>query len=245
MEYIINFNPHTITNINIYYLSNIENKIKNKISLTTEETNNLLNIIIFITRKNINPNFDNYDNKCDLAQSILYYYFKNLDCNIYPSMTQNSITNNIIGHSFLTLELNVNNQKKYYLLDPTYIQFFKKNKCTKENYYISPKFPDYIILTPDPGYFIKEEMKDACTHLLNYGYIELNEETAKMYGDSFYNTKSGTNPKTLKFETIPGKIYISSFIKGKEPISKTEEELINHNLHICPIMNLIKPNKTR
>lgn len=246
MEYIYNYTPYTTINIDFYYLSNIENKIKNNISISNEEATNFLNLIVFLTRQNINPNLDNYDNKCDLAQSMLYYYFKNLNCNIYPSMTQNVITNNIIGHSFLTLELLVNNKKIYYLLDPTYIQFFKKDKCTKNNYYISPKFPDYVLLTPDPGYFIKQEMKDKCTFLLNHGYIELTEETAKMYGDSFYNTKTGTNPNTLKYESIPGEIYINAFIKGKEALSKTEEELINSNLHITKISNIIQQsNKTR
>ena len=245
MEYIYNYNPYTTNNIDFYYLFNIENKIKNNISISNEEATNFLNLIIFITRQKINPNLDNFDNKCDLAQSILYHYFKNINCKIYPSMTQNVITNNIIGHSFLTLELNINNQTTYYLLDPTYIQFFKKNKCKKDNYYISPKYPDYILLTPDPGYFIKEEMKENCTYLLNHGHIELNEENAKMYGDSFYNTKTGTNPNTLKFESIPGEIFINAFTKGKERISKSEEELIDNNQFIPSVEKLINHSKKR
>lgn len=245
MNYIINFNPYTTNNIDIYYLSNIENKIKNKESLSAEETNDLLNIIIYLTRQKINSNLDNYDNKCDLSQSILYYYFKNLNCNIYPSMTQNVITNNIVGHSFLTLELLVDNKIKYYLLDPTYIQFFKKDKCSIDNYYISPKYPDYILLTPDPGFFIKDEMKEQAIFLLNHGFIELTEETAKMYGDSFYNTKTGTNPNNLTFNSIPGEIYINSFLKGKESLSKTKAELTNENLNIQPFNELINQTRKR
>jgi len=244
MNYIINFNPYINNNIDIEYLSTIETKILNNESITNKELIYFLNTIIYLTRLKLNNNLDNFDNKCDLAQSILYYYFKNLNCNIHPSMTQNVITNNIIGHSFLTLELNVDNKLKYYLLDPTYIQFFKTDKCRTENYYISPNYPDYILLTPNPGFFIHQNMKEQAKKLLDNGYIELTEEIAKMYGDSFYNTKTGTNPKNLTFMSIPGEIYINSFLKGKEPLSKTEEELINLNLNI-PLAKHQTTNKKR
>lgn len=110
MNYIINFNPYINLDINLLYLETIEKKIQNKISLTTKEANDFLSIIVYLTRCKINPNLDNYDNKCDLAQSILYYYFKNLECNIHPLTTQNTIHPNIVGHSFLTLELKVNDK---------------------------------------------------------------------------------------------------------------------------------------
>lgn len=38
----------------------------------------------------------------------------------------------------------------------------------------------------------------AAQFLLRYGYIELTTEYAKMYGDSFYNTKKGVDPYHLK-----------------------------------------------
>ena len=55
-------------------------------------------------------------------------------------MTQNVITNNIIGHSFLVISFSVNNKKEIYLIDPTYVQFFKKEKCNDNRYFINPKF---------------------------------------------------------------------------------------------------------
>lgn len=245
MNYIIEFNPYINNDIDLSYLETIEKKIQNKISLTTKETNDFLSTIIYLARYKINPNLDNYDNKCDLAQSILYYYFNNLGCNIHPLTTQNTIVSNIIGHSFLTLELKVNDKIQTYLIDPTYIQFFRKEKCNKDNYYISPKHPDYILLTPDPGYFIKEEMKENASFLLTYGYIPLTEVTAQMYGDSFYNTKTGTNPINLKYQTIPGYVYINAFTKGNEQLSKTEEELINKNLSIIPFQEITSKEKKR
>lgn len=232
MNYIIEFNPHIEKNIDYNYLSNIKFKISNKISISNEELSYFLNTIIYLTRYKINPNLDNYDFKCDLAQSMLYYYLKYLNCNIHPLTTQKSITDNITGHNFLTIELLVNNELKHYLLDPTYIQFFKKEKCTKDAYFIHPTYKDYILLTPDPGFFIQENMKESAQFLLNHGYIELNENTAKMYGDSFYNTKTGINPNPHIFKSIPGFIYLNSFTQGFTPLSKTEQELIDTNLYI-------------
>lgn len=232
MNYIIDFNPYIANNLDNKYLSEIENKIQNKLSVTNEELSNFLKTIIYLTRYKINPNLDNYDYKCDLAQSILYYYFKNLNCNIHPLTTQDSITNNITGHSFLTLELLVDNKLQHYLLDPTYIQFFKKDKCTKENYYIHPSYPNHILLTPDPGFFIKDNMIDSTKFLLDNGYIELNEDTASMYGDSFYNTKTGITKMPITYQNIPGFIYLNSFTKGSTQLSKTEQDLINNDLFI-------------
>lgn len=214
-------------------------------SITSKEANDFLSIVIYLTRYKINPNIDNYDNKCDLAQSILYYYLNNLDCEVHPLTTQNTITNNIVGHSFLTLKLQVDNQIHSYLIDPTYIQFFKKEKCNKDNYYINPKYPDYILLTPDPGFFIKEEMKENAIFLLNHGYILLNETTAQMYGDSFYNTKTGTNPSNLKYQTIPGFVYLNAFTKGHVKLSNKEEALIAKNLSITPFQELTNKEKKR
>ena len=173
MNYIVDFDPINISDIDIVYYANIENKIINGESLTLKEVNDFLDIINYIVRSKINPNLDNYDNKCDLAISILYHYLKNLNSNVYSCVTHKSITESIVGHSFLTLQLFVDGKIKNYLIDPTYIQFFKKGKCSENNYYISTNYNNMILLTPDPGYFIKEEMKHHCIFLLNHGYMEL------------------------------------------------------------------------
>lgn len=232
MKYIIDFKPYIPDEINNNELYIIENKIKNKESITSEEAKLFLDTINYLTRYNINKNLDNYDNKCDLAQSILYHYLKNINCNPIPAMTQNVITNNIVGHSFIIVDLIINNSSTYFILDPTYIQFFKEEKCTKENYYVSDKYPDIVLLTPDPGYFIKDNMQNNALFLLNNGYLELNQDTSKMYGDSFLNTKTNVLFSTLKYQTIPGDVYINSFLKAHEPIKIKEEELIFNNINI-------------
>lgn len=245
MNYIMNFNPVNINDINITYYAEIENKIINKESLSQSEVKDFLDVINYIVRLKINPNLDNYDNKCDLAISILYHYLKKLNCSIFSSTTHTSITNNIIGHSFLTLQLLVDGEIKNYLIDPTYIQFFKKDKCTDSNYYTSPMYRDIILLTPDPGFFIKDEMKKHCTSLLNHGYIELTEESARMYGDSFYNTKTGVSYSNKKYQTIPGSVYVNAFMKSSEPVSKTEEELKILNINIDLFKEQLENTKKR
>ena len=245
MNYIVDFTPITIDDINIDYYVGIESKIRNKESLTQEEVNNFLDAINYIVRIKINQNLDNYDNKCDLAVSILYHYLKGLNCDVFSSVTQKAITNNIVGHSFLTIQLLVGGNIKSYLLDPTYIQFFKKDKCTIDNYYVSPMYKNIVLLTPNPGFFIKDKMKESAKFLLNHGYIPLTEENARMYGDSFYNTKTGIIYKDNAYQTIPGEVYINSFLKGSEPVSKTEEELRDVNLYIQSFKQLTDTTKKR
>ena len=245
MNYILDFNPVNINNINMEYCADVENKIVSRESLTQKEVNDFLDTINYIVRSKINPNLDNYDNKCDLAISMLYHYLKKLNCNVFSLTTQASITNSIIGHSFLTFQILVEGKIKNYLIDPTYIQFFKKDKCTHNNYYVSPMYQDIVLITPDPGFFIKNEMKDSCNFLLNHGYIELTEEMARMYGDSFYNTKTGVSYSNLTYQTIPGSVYINSFMKDNDYVSKTEKELEELDLNIKPFKEQLETIKKR
>lgn len=230
MNYIVDFKPVIMDDIDYDYMSNIEQKIKNNISLNLEETTNFLDTLCFILRYKVNDNMDNFLNKCDTFQAMFYYYFKSLNVKFIPCMTQNVITNNIIGHSFSIIELLVENEKKLFLLDPSYIQFFEKDKCSLNNYVVAPQNKDYILLTPNPGYFIHETDKTLVNEFLNRGYSFLSSDLARIYGDSFLNTKTGLVSKN--FKNIKGNIYINSFLKGNEPISKTKEELENLDLFV-------------
>ena len=238
MDYIVDFKPYKEKNIDIEYYANIEKRISQGQSITQNEAENFLQLICQITREKINPNMDNYDYKCDLAQSIICHYLEKIGCKYAACATQNVITSGITGHSFTTATLNVEGEQKSYIVDLTYIQFFHSDKCQTSNYFVSPRYPNQTLLTPDPGYFIKEEDKEATDFLLRYGYIELLPEYARMYGDSFLNTKPGADPNNLEFKTIPGDVYINAFTKGKEPLSKTETELELSNQVITPFQEI-------
>lgn len=243
MEYIVDFKPYIKENIDISYYSTIEEKISSNKSITQAEAENFLQTISYIIRKTINPNMDNFDYKCDLAQSILGNYLEKINCKYAPCATQNVITAGVEGHSFTTVMLNVEGEEKTYLVDPTYIQFFHKDKCQLSNYFISPLYPDRILLTPNPGFFIRREDQEASEFLLKYGYIELTEEYARMYGDSFLNTKTGENPNNLEFKTIPGSVYQNAFTKGRESLSKTDSELTLEEKNITPFQELSRTSQ--
>ena len=127
------------------------------------------------------------------------------------------------------------NQERIYLLDATYIQFFYEDSCTYQSYYVSSLSPDTILLTPDPGYFVRNSQKPMAQFLLDHGYSLLTPEVARMYGDSFLNTKQGVSKSNLKYQSIPGEVYINSFTKPNCTLSKTKEELIDTEMRIAPV----------
>ncbi|MBE6148526.1 MAG: hypothetical protein E7167_03420 [Firmicutes bacterium] len=239
MAYIAEFEPFIPNDIDYDQLSQIEDTIKKGESITSEEANFFLDHINYLARSMMNPNMQNFRNKCDLAQSILYYYFNSLGCKVIPNTTHGSITSQIVGHNFLVLELLVDNILTLYLVDPTYIQFFEESNCSWQKFYVSPLAPDRILLTPDPGFFIKDYQKEMAKFLLDHGYSLLTPEVGKMYGDSFYNTKVGLSRSNWKYQTMPGEIYINAFVKGSGTLSKTESQLEEENMLIKPF-NLLR-----
>ena len=238
MEYIVNYEPFIPNEIDLEQLINIENKIKNKESITSEEVHIFLNNLVYLVRYKINADLSDYTFKCDLAQSMLYHYLKDIGCNVMADDTQRAIIENIEGHSFVVLELNVQGTNAMILLDPTYIQFFKSQECSKENYMI---INNMVIKTPKPGYFIQEIDKNTIEQFLRRGYMVLNESTAQIYGNSFYNTKVAyylDENNKYTFKSIPGSIYINAFVKGNSPISKSKEELQEQGLSIESIVQI-------
>ena len=239
MAFQINSLEYEEQNVDNNYYADIEKRVSLGKSITQNEAENYLRRLCYEVRKSINPNMNNYDYKCDLAQSIFGHYFNKIGCKYSPCATHINITSGVDGHSFTVVSLNVEGEEKPFLLDPTYIQFFHQEKCQKSAFFVSPILPNRCLLTPDAGYFIKEEDRDATNFLLRYGYIELTPEYARMYGDSFLNTKAGADPNNLKFQTMPGKVYINSFLTGKEKLSKSEAELMYYGQTIVPFQERV------
>lgn len=232
MKYIIDFKPYQAEISNPDYYADIEKRIALGQSITQNEAEKFLGMVSCLTRTKINPNMDVFDNTCDLAQSILGHYFEGINAKIAHCSTQRVISPKVTGHNFSVVSLNVEGEEKDFLLDPTYIQFFTKETCNESNYVLSKRNPNLVLLTPSPGYFIKEEDIEPVSFLLKYGYIELTPEYAKIYGDSFYNTDRGLklNPKEPK--SLPSLMYFRSFKNGTEPLSTTIERLTICNQNI-------------
>lgn len=227
MKFIMKSTPKTV-NIDSKVIAELERKIESNTPLSEEELNLFLDNICYLTRCKFTNDFDNFsfEFKCDKAQAIITYYLNDLGVETHPCMTQNVITNNIEGHSFTVARFNVNGTLTPYLIDPTYRQFFTNEKSE----FLSHN--GMILKTPSPGYFIKEKDKPEVEKLLIDGYHILDENMARIYGDSFYNTKTGYTMS--EFKSINGSIYLNSFTKGHEPLSKTKEELESEDLRIKP-----------
>ena len=225
MNYIMESSPKTV-NIDPQIIEILEQKVLSKEPLTEEEINIFLDYICYETRCKFTNDINNFSFqfKCDKAQAIITHYLNSLKVEVHPCMTQNVITEDIEGHSFLIAIFNVNGINTPYLVDPTYRQFFIDDK---KDYIL---YNSKILRTPSPGYFIKEEDKTEIQKLLINGYHLLDENIARIYGDSFYNTKTGYRRR--EFQSISGNIYINSFIKGHEPLSTSPEELENEGLSL-------------
>ena len=215
----------------------IEELCKNNIPLNNDDINTLLSNLSYQVRKKI-ADYEgtdiqdySYSYKCDLAQSMIYYYLENLNIKSNPVNT-NEVIEGVSGHSFIIANINTTEGEKRYLIDPTYIQFFTKEKCSNNNFII---INDKVCVAPDPGYFVVNGNKNdimATMSLLQDGYIEFTEEVAKAYGDSFFKTKQGTSPNQIDNNTTTGSNYIKWFKHTTSKLSKSKEELANMNLLI-------------
>ena len=154
MKFIMKSTPKTV-NIDSKVITELERKIESNTPLSEEELNLFLDNICYLTRCKFTDDFDNFsfEFKCDKAQAIITYYLNDLGVETHPCMTQNVITNDIEGHSFIVARFNVNGTLTPYLIDPTYRQFFTDEKSE----YLTHN--GMILKTPSPGYFIKDEDK--------------------------------------------------------------------------------------
>lgn len=173
--------------------------------------------------KTLNNNLD-LTNTCDLFQALTYYKFKDLNFEVYPIETQDIISNDVEGHSLLLIKY----QDFQYLIDLTYEQFFKEDKCNKENYLINKEY-NIIMLAPLPGYYYKlhPENSYVAQKLIKDGFIEANEETIKAYFDSFYLTRRGriVDNKIPTESNILASTYVNAIYKNAGSVHHTKEEL--------------------
>ena len=213
--------------VNMPYFKEIESKVSKDIPINYEETNYYLSYIVYSVRSKIFDGNEYFDNKCDLVQSMLCHYFNNIGVINYPNMTINAITDYIVGHSFVVARFNVLGNDVNYLIDPTYIQFFRPSNCSPDRFI---EFNGIIIRTPDPGYYILNEDKDIINNFNYCGYGKLDERLAMIYGNSFYNTKTMVTRR--EFKNIDGYVYINSFLKGKEKLSKSIDELMEMGYYL-------------
>ena len=127
-----------------------------------------------------------------------------------------------LRHAFGTVEFPLKTQngkeKKQYLIDTTYRQFFKTIMCENPDYRLNGT---YVM---DPGYFLcsriwkTEESIKMATQLLKKGYVELTDENLKLYIDSFmYSSIYRTNQNLLHYKKRLDIDYYRSRLRKLKP----------------------------
>lgn len=209
--YILRFDPIFIkknNDINNSSLNSFEKLIKKSIYLCFKKLSNEIDLNIMQTP---------LTNRCDLVRNELGKIMESYGFNVKMLETQDVLGDDVLGHSLLIVEGfkdNLSNNDMTYLIDPTYSQFFLKEKCSSDEYMI---FKDMVVKSPDPGYYYlaNEDKQDIAVQLLENGFIKLTEKTCKAYADSFYTTKRGREA-LLNFDNPPnisGETYLKWFLK--------------------------------
>ena len=243
MNQVFDVKNNLMDNVDLDIIKDIEVKCFNFESLSQSEIDYYLNYIVYQTRvllsskkgKDINDYKFNF--MCDTAQSIIARYFEKVNISYKPVETRRSITSDILGHSFLIADFNIDGKLKSYIIDPTYNQFFDVSKCAENNFKV---INGIVVKTPDLGYFAlraDDNVQSVVKKLLKAGYIELTENNAKVYGDLFYKTKTGSVNYFNSDLEMAGSVYIKSFKKSLFKLSYTEEELEDMGMSLNTLSN--------
>lgn len=166
-----------------------EKTLKN--GITRQEAEVLLKWSVENTRKIIqkltfNLERNSLNGFCELGQALSILPFENIGVQVTKNRA--SICFGYpFNHSFGTVTLPIEEENKVfeqpYLIDITYRQFFSTVRCNEGRYYAKDENYD-LETAPDPGYFVED--KEFAKELMGRGFVELNEVTAKKYGEPFY-----------------------------------------------------------
>ena len=229
-----------------YKLLQVIDKNKNSDKLVdgikTKDAETLLEWVVQNAREGLKGDEDIYEDSlqgcCGLGQAITGFTLKNmgLDPNICNAR---ECFDGSAGHGFVTVKMPIKQDdgtlsEKRYLVDATYRQFFLRESGGVVNEFIKDKRygnkvvanAGYYTLQMDGG----EEFADE---LLSEGYIELTEENAKIYGDSFVlagrnrkdNTKIPTREELQTGFTGADYIRITENKELQKEIDYSEQEL--------------------
>lgn len=176
---------------------------------------------------------------CGLGQGITAFTLKNMGLDPNAVNATKVLSKNGFKHAFLGVTIPVKGkdgvENKPYLVDITFKQFFLRTQITNHNgeFVKDKKFGNKV--APIPGYWMLHlpNGEKVAQEILSEGFIELTEENAKIYGDSFeLANRDRKNPEKIpsKAETktgISGQQYLTN-IMNKElqsEIDYTEQEL--------------------
>lgn len=112
---------------------------------------------------------------CEFCAKMAADYLQNEDYTVRVISLQDCFCPNV-GHIVCLVDFH----GRYYIVDPTYRQFFLASSCMEEaRFHVDEPFIA-------PGYFIDtQEKREILSSLLSCGYFECTKDVLKAYGDSF------------------------------------------------------------
>lgn len=204
-------------------------RIKNNNGISEHEAINILNWTVENTKDNLSTilkylgkdiESDSLASFCEVAQATTLIPLEKIGIKVTKNNASDSFKypyNHAFGTASFNIIENDNIIEKTYLIDTTYRQFFTTVKCNEGMYYKKDS------IAPDPGYFADEEFAKI---LLMNGYIELNQETAKLYGEPFYKSSLPLNSETFDID------FYNNIINKSGDYSANQTDIENFNLDL-------------
>lgn len=265
------------TEIELMKLASIEEKLKKAINqnkteqslvegIGENEAEMLLQWVVQNAREGLVPGRDVSEIKdedlcmaCGLGQGITGFTLLNMG--LSPNISNaGSVFDGGGRHAFLSVGIPVKKangevQDKLYLVDTTYRQFFVRDEYTimGKGFIKDKRFGNKV--APLEGYWAMQipNGMEFAKKILSEGYIELTEENAKVYGDSFTLARKDRQdytkvPKRKELITgIDGKTYIERMVDPslQEELDYEPERLEHWQINIAtPAMKKEKIVKT-
>lgn len=234
-KFIIDTKPkmEEYSELRLMKLANIEEKLKKAVKANREgkqqgiieqEAEEILKWTVQNARNELSKDGDLQEESllgcCGFGQAVTTQTLRNMGlnpnvCNVNPTIEKNAGR-----HAFVTVNIPIKTaekiEEKMYLVDTTFRQFFLRDEVTNSSgkFIKDKEFGNKV--APIAGYWLLKMQggKEFAEELLSKGYIELTEENAKLYGDSFIlEGKERKNPTR-----IPNKKELITGIDGKEYI---------------------------
>ena len=218
-----------------------EIKNSNDSFLSIEEVKCLLDYVVFKTRTSLEGfglclKTNSLNGFCEISQALSIMPFEKLGFKVTKN-TASDCFNYPFNHCFGTVSFNVLEKgkvlSKTFLLDVTYRQFFSTVRCNEGRYYQKEENTS-LLMAPDPGYFIEDE--NVAKDLMGYGYIELNDYTAKVYGEAFYKASIPLN-KIDKLNDNLDFDYVFKILKNSSDYKVNYNELEGIDLSFPQVYN--------
>lgn len=245
------FSPIYITDTTSLFknVRKIEKNVLNSKRHRKYDIEDYLDYVVYYSRVQLNGNLnlDKYFNildltdRCYVASSHVQNACRMCDLECYmiridPGFSQDCSLCNFSGYHYFNI---VKHNNKYYLVDITYKQFFKKNFAT-----FAIMGVPYTIPTTCGAYMVLDKFRKSVADTINkYGWIELTEENLKTYFSGF----ALSYRNALYYEKRPLIYQVDYDVDDYIRFLRHEDSQLNHegNMNIgfqkVPIIN---PNKS-